>query len=350
MTAETSPLRLPFQGVLPVLSGGIEAGAHSAVLGRVKCGSGLVLGPHAVVRADGHFVRLGESVHLGARATVHIAHDIYPAVIGDRVEVGRNAVIHACTVGDDCVIEEDVVILDGSVVGPGTVIERGSVIYPRSSLEGGQVYAGRPARPVRPIGLDEVRERAAALRADTPAEETEAPEGAGGRSRGAPLFIAPTARLSGEIRLGEASSIWFSCELDAGEAEIVIGENANVQDNSVLRANGEAIVLGPESVVGHNVSMAHCRVGRRALVGIGAEVAAGTVIEDDVLLAAGAATEAGQILEKGWLWGGRPARALSRMDEAKRGLIAATISHYRGYAAEFASAAAHGRRSPLRSG
>ena len=66
-------------------------------------------------------------------------------MIGNGVTVGCNAVIHACEVRDGCIVEDDAVILDGCVIEPGAVIERGSVVYPRTTLAGGHVYAGRPA-------------------------------------------------------------------------------------------------------------------------------------------------------------------------------------------------------------
>ena len=84
--------------------------------------------------------------------------------------------------------------------------------------------------------------------------------------------------------------------------------------------------------------LASSRIGARALIGIGAVVAAGTIVEDEAMLAAGATTLPGQILESGWLWGGRPARPLSRLDDAKRGLMRTIVGHYCGYAAAYARA------------
>ena len=67
-------------------------------------------------------------------------------------------------------------------------------------------------------------------------------------------------------------------------------------------------------------------------------MAAGTIIGDDVFLAAGAETTEGQVLESGWLWGKRPAQKMLPLDEAKRRLIALTVEHYCGYARTFALA------------
>ena len=82
--------------------------------------------------------------------------------------------------------------------------------------------------------------------------------------------------------------------------------------------------------------MRACAIGPRALIGIGSRIAPGTVVEEDVLLAAGAFTEPGQRLAAGWLWGGRPARAIAPLDDAKRRMMAATIVTYGAYGEAYA--------------
>jgi carbonic anhydrase/acetyltransferase-like protein (isoleucine patch superfamily) len=86
--------------------------------------------------------------------------------------------------------------------------------------------------------------------------------------------------------------------------------------------------LGRDTTVGHNVRLADCRIGARSLIGIGCVVAPGTVIADDVLLAAGATTDPGQLLEGGHLWGGRPARILGVLDAEKRTMMTRVVEGY----------------------
>ena len=110
-------LTLPFGGVKPRFAGSPAfCGPGSSVLGRAELGAGAWLGGRACVRADGHFVRVGERFWMGDRSTVHIAHDLYPTIIGDGVTVGRNACVHACTVGDGCGYESLTFLADGDVV------------------------------------------------------------------------------------------------------------------------------------------------------------------------------------------------------------------------------------------
>jgi carbonic anhydrase/acetyltransferase-like protein (isoleucine patch superfamily) len=329
----TPPLLLPFHGTAPRFAGPLAyAGARSAVLGRATIGARASLGEDCVVRADGQEVHIADDVWLGRRATVHIVHDILPAIIGARVTIGANSIVHACSVGDDCVIEDDVTILDGAVIEPGVLIEAGSTVFPRKVLAAGSAYAGSPARPVRPLREGERAERAARLRASRatePALPTDTTD------FGETVFIALTAQRAGRLAFAPGSSLFFSCVADAGAGSISIGANTNVQDNSVIRAGAGTVVIGPNTTVGHNVRMGAATIGAEALVGIGAVLGEGTVIEDHVLLAAGATTEPGQVLGSGWLWGGRPAKPLSKLDDDKLTMMAQNILTYCDYSQTF---------------
>lgn len=327
--------RLAYEGTLPSLAGPpLAAAAGHALVGHLTLGREAWLGAGAVIRADGHYVRIGDAFHLGRGATVHIAHARYPTVVGDRVIVGANAVVHACTVASDVVIEEDCVVLDGAEVHAGVVIEAGSIVYPRSVLAEGMVYAGRPARPVRALTLDECRVRAAALRARNEAADAGWPIAAVAAVAAPDAFVADTACLVGEVRLAAGASVWYGCRLDARAGVITLGARCNVQDNSLLVAGAPGVTIGADTTIGHNVELVDGQVGARCLVGIGSRVAAGTAIPDDTFMAAGCVTEPGQQLEGGKLWGGQPARPIGVLDQAKRDMVLRTASIYGDYAAE----------------
>jgi carbonic anhydrase/acetyltransferase-like protein (isoleucine patch superfamily) len=324
---------LPFHDTLPHFGGPLRhAGARSAVLGRATIGAAASLGEDSVVRADGQEVRIGDGVYLGHRATVHIVHDILPAIIGHNVTVGDNSIVHACTVGDNCVIEDDVTVLDAAVVEDNVLIEAGSTVFPRKVLKSGSVYAGSPAVPVRPLRDGELAERAAVLRAKK-TSVVALPDSA--QQFGDAVFIAATTQRAGRLAFAPGSSLFFSCVADAGSGSISVGANTNIQDNTILAAGTGELVIGRDTTVGHNVRMGAVRVGARALVGMGAALADGTVVQDDVLVAAGATTEPGQVLETGWLWGGRPARPLSKLDDAKRTMMAQNVATYCDYSQTF---------------
>ncbi len=326
-------LILPFAGTLPDFAAPPAfAGPRSAVLGRALIGANAWLGEDSVVRADGEHVRIGANVHLGHRTTVHIVHDTTPCLIGDNVTAGANVCIHACTVGDNCVFEDDVTILDDAAVGSNVVIEAGSTVFPRKRLDAGWLYRGSPAKPVRELWAGELARRAASVRAQQGSERALQPTA---QDFGDAVFIAHTAQRAGRLICAPGSSLFFSCVADAALGSIYIGANTNVQDNTVMRAGSGAIIIGRDTTIGHNVRMGPTRVGDQSLVGIGAVLADDTWVQDDVLLAAGAHTSPGQVLESGWLYGGRPAKAMTQLDDARREMMRTNIAHYLGYSQAF---------------
>lgn len=338
LTSAQAPVVLPYDGVSPELETSPRyCGARVSLVGKLTIGSHCWLGRGAVVRADGHFVSIGDDFRIGERSTVHISHGLYPTIAGDRLTVGSNAVIHGCTVGSDCVIEDGAIVLDGAIIEDGVVVEADATVFPRSILQRGWLYAGTPAQAVRLLDDGERQQRAqrlsAAIFESAIAVEPEAETLSTGQD--SDCFLAVTATGQGAISVGAGSSVLFGCELHGCTSGIDIGQDCNIQDNCLIDAAMGPVRIGAETTLGHNVELKSCTIGSGSLIGIGSRVAAGTVIDDDVLLAGGAVTLPGQHLERGWLWGGRPARRLAPLDDAKRAMIAETVVQYGIYASQF---------------
>jgi carbonic anhydrase/acetyltransferase-like protein (isoleucine patch superfamily) len=324
---------LPYLGTAPRFAGPVlHAGPRAAVLGRAIVGRDAWFGARAVVRADGETVTIGDGFHMGARGTVHISTDEYATSIGDGVTAGPGAVIHACAVGSGCWIGAGAVILDASRIEAGAALAADAVVYPRSRLEGGWLWEGAPAKPVRRLDPDELTRMHAATRAE-PDEASPAPGG------GAELmFVAATARVAGRMTGAGGNGVWHGCEIDGGTIGITLGADTNIQDNSTLRAVDAPVAIGERVTIGHNVTMTDCEVGDGSLIGIGVVLAPGTRVGREVLVAAGARADPGQILEDGHLYAGRPARRLKPLDAGKRDMMAAIWPHYIDYARAFAKA------------
>ncbi|MFZ2648706.1 MAG: gamma carbonic anhydrase family protein, partial [Burkholderiaceae bacterium] len=150
----------------------------------------------------------------------------------------------------------------------------------------------------------------------------------------------------GELRMGEGSSLWFGCIVEAAELGVSIGAGSNVQDNTVLRSSEHAVTIGPDCTIGHNVLLHDCVIGARVLVGMGSTLAPGTIVHDDVLIAAGSSTTPGQVLHSGWMWAGRPARPVTRLTERLAQNTQQACVIYRDYALEFARNQAAALRAP----
>lgn len=122
-------------------------------------------------------------------------------------------------------------------------------------------------------------------------------------------FVAPTATLIGDVTVGKGASIWYGAVLRADICTIVIGEGANIQDNSVLHAApGTSLVVGASSTIGHGC-VVHCaEVGEQALIGNGSTLLDGAKIGPRTLVAAGSVVTPGTEIPGGMVAAGIPAK------------------------------------------
>lgn len=340
---------LPYLQHEPRIAPDLKAHPSAAVIGRTELAPGCTLGELTLLRADGEDVRIGSDCWFAEASTVHIADRVFPAVIGSHVTVGRYGLVHACTVGDDCVIGEHAAVMDGSVVGPGAVIAAESIVPPGKKLEGGWLYAGAPARPVERVTPQLLKELHQAIRQGTGGTVPhvsaaarvpglrQAPGSGVDHSFAAGVYVAPTACIAGRVVLEPCSSVWFGVELDAGDATIEIGEETNVQDNSRLYggSNGEDIRIGRRVLIGHNVRIFPSTIEEGAIIGMGAIIGKGTVVRAGACVAAGSITEPGTEVAAGQVWSGRPARAARPLSDRNRLEFSRAIDVYVEYAANY---------------
>ena len=122
----------------------------AVVLGDVTLGPRASVWYHAVLRADMGPIVVGEATNLQDGTIVHV--DIgRPVLIGARVGVGHRAIIHGCTIEDDCLIGMGAVLLNGVRVGTGSVVAAGAVLAEGLEVPPGSLVMGLPGRVVRPV-------------------------------------------------------------------------------------------------------------------------------------------------------------------------------------------------------
>ena len=142
-------------------------------------------------------------------------------------------------------------------------------------------------------------------------------------------WIAPTAVLIGRVRLLRNASVWFGAVLRGDNDWITVGENSNIQDNSVLHTDpGQPVTLGANVTVGHNVIVHSATVGDNSLVGMGAVLLNRAKIGAQSIVGAGALVAEGKEFPDGSLILGTPARVLRTLDEAERARLKGAAEGY----------------------
>src|SRR6476661_6428162 len=128
-------------------------------------------------------------------------------------------------------------------------------------------------------------------------------------------YIAPTAVLIGDVDIGAGASVWFGAVLRGDEAQIKVGEGANIQDNAVLHcARNLPTVIEDDASVGHSAQLEGCVVERGAVVGMGATMLQRSRLGAGSLLAAGAVLAEGKTVPAGHMAAGVPAAVKKPLD------------------------------------
>jgi len=143
-----------FLGKKPVLGRGVYIARGAAVLGDVTIGDYSSVWYNAVVRGDINRIQIGHHTNVQDNAVLHLADD-YPCLLGDYVTVGHSAIVHACTIGDECLVGMGAVILDGAVIGEQCLIGARALVTSRMQIPAGSLVMGAPARIVRPLTAEE---------------------------------------------------------------------------------------------------------------------------------------------------------------------------------------------------
>lgn len=143
-------------------------------------------------------------------------------------------------------------------------------------------------------------------------------------------WIAPTAVLIGDVRVGPEASIWYGCVLRGDTNHIVVGARSNVQDGTIVHVDhfDKPALIGDDVTIGHAAIIHACTLENRAFIGMGATVLDGAVVEEGGMLGARGLLGPGKRIGARELWTGAPARLLRRMSDAERAGWDLTVPHY----------------------
>jgi carbonic anhydrase/acetyltransferase-like protein (isoleucine patch superfamily) len=145
----------------------------------------------------------------------------------------------------------------------------------------------------------------------------------------ASAWVADSARVIGNVSLGDDASVWFGVVVRGDTERIAIGRGSNIQDNSVVHADaGFPVSVGENVTVGHQAMLHGCTIGDHSLIGIQAVVLNGAKIGSHCLVGAGALVTEGQSFPDGSLILGTPARVVRQLSPEQMQGLEKSAAHY----------------------
>lgn len=141
----------------PILGEAVFIDESAVVIGDVTIGNDVSIWPMTVIRGDVESITIGEGTNVQDGSVLHVSHagkfstQGHPLRIGNYVTIGHKAVVHACTIGDYCLIGIGAIIMDDAVIEDFVMLGAGSLVAPGKRLESGYLYVGSPAKQVRPL-------------------------------------------------------------------------------------------------------------------------------------------------------------------------------------------------------
>jgi carbonic anhydrase/acetyltransferase-like protein (isoleucine patch superfamily) len=138
----------------PKLGAGVYIARGAVVLGDVTIGEYSSVWYNAVVRGDINRIEIGHHSNIQDNAVLHLA-DEFPCIVGNWVTVGHSAIVHACKVGDECLIGMGATILDGAEIGEQSIIGANALVTQFTQIPAGSLVVGSPAVVKRALSPEE---------------------------------------------------------------------------------------------------------------------------------------------------------------------------------------------------
>jgi gamma-carbonic anhydrase len=143
-------------GKTPDTANAAFVAANATVVGDVKLGANSSVWYGCVLRGDIQTIEIGEGSNVQDLACVHLADD-YGVKVGRYTTIGHSAIIHACEIGDECLIGMGATILDGAVIGDRCIVGANALVTQRFVAPPGSMILGAPAKVVRPLKENELK-------------------------------------------------------------------------------------------------------------------------------------------------------------------------------------------------
>jgi len=150
------------------------------------------------------------------------------------------------------------------------------------------------------------------------------------------VFVDNSAVVTGNVSIGEHSSVWPCCSIRGDIHVIRIGARTNIQDGSILHVThdseyapgGFSLTVGDDVTVGHNVVLHACTVEDMCLIGMGSVVLDGALVQSGAMVGAGSLVPPNKVLEGGYMWLGSPVKRVRPLTDKEKSFLQYSAQQY----------------------
>ena len=147
---------LPYKGKWPKIADDVFIAPGASVIGDVEIGAGSSIWFNCVLRGDDNPIRIGERVNVQDGTVIHVHSKFQGTYIGNDITIGHMALLHACTLEDKCFVGMGSIVLDKCKVETHGMLAGGAMLTPGKIVKGGEMWGGRPAKPMRALSDEEI--------------------------------------------------------------------------------------------------------------------------------------------------------------------------------------------------
>ncbi len=147
---------LSVKGISPTIGSSCFIAENATIVGEAVIGDHCSVWFNAVVRADVNYIQIGNYTNIQDGVVIHCTYQKNGTDIGNYVNVGHNAIVHGCVVHDYVLIGMGAIVMDRAVVESNVIIAAGAVVLEDAHLESGFLYAGIPAKKIKPLTAEQL--------------------------------------------------------------------------------------------------------------------------------------------------------------------------------------------------
>lgn len=149
----------PYKQYTPIIHNTAFVDESAVVIGQVNIGKHSSVWPLTAIRGDIQSITIGEYTNIQDGSVLHVTHGSEyafspqgnPLTIGNNVTVGHKAILHGCTIHNNCLIGMGTIILDGAIINDNVMVGAGSLVPPKKILESGYLWLGSPVKKARKL-------------------------------------------------------------------------------------------------------------------------------------------------------------------------------------------------------